>query len=116
MTDRMALVSAALVIVLVTLPIYVLRLDSAAGMMVDDAWYMLLAKALAEGSGYKLVSSPAVAILPLYPPGFPALLSMVFRASPDFPENVPLLKSVSIVAMMGVGLLTFVYLRAHRKQ
>ena len=112
----MALLNVALVIVLVALPVYVLRLDSAAGMMVDDAWYVLLAKSLAEGSGYKLVSSSAVAILPLYPPGFPALLSMVFRASPDFPQNVPLLKSVSIVAMMGVGLLTFIYLRAHRKQ
>ena len=112
----MALLNVALVIMLVALPVYVLRLDSAAGMMVDDAWYLLLAKSLAEGSGYKLVSSSAVAILPLYPPGFPALLSMVFRASPDFPQNVPLLKSVSIAAMMGVGLLTFVYLRSHRKQ
>ena len=112
----MALLNVALVIMLVALPVYVLRLDSAAGMMVDDAWYMLLAKSLAEGSGYKLVSSSAVAILPLYPPGFPALLSMVFRASPDFPQNVPLLKSVSIAAMLGVGLLSFVYLRSHRKQ
>ena len=67
----MALANVVLVIMLVTLPIYVLRLNGAAGMMVDDAWYMLLAKSLAEGSGYKLISSAAVAILPLYPPGIP---------------------------------------------
>jgi hypothetical protein len=116
MTHRMALLNVALVIMLVALPVYALRVDSAAGLMVDDAWYMLLAKSLAEGSGYRLVSSPAVAILPLYPPGFPALLSLVFRASPDFPQNVPMLKTVSIAAMMGVGVLTFVYLRGYRNQ
>ncbi|MGH9220468.1 MAG: hypothetical protein ACRD1W_14270 [Vicinamibacterales bacterium] len=116
MTNRRALVSVALVMILVALPVYLLRLNGAAGMMVDDAWYVLLAKSLADGSGYKLISSPAVAILPLYPPGFPALLSLMFRASPDFPQNVPLLKSVSIAAMMGVGVLTFLYLRVHRQQ
>ena len=31
--------------------IYVLRLDDAAGLIVDDAWYIVLAKALADGDG-----------------------------------------------------------------
>lgn len=114
MTNRTRTVVVALIVMLVTLPIYLLRLNGAAGMMVDDAWYVLLAKSLGDGSGYKLISSPTGAILPLYPPGFPAVLSLVFRASPDFPQNVALLKSVSIAAMMGVGLLSFVYLRTHR--
>src|ERR1700736_4587632 len=82
--------------------------------MVDDAWYMLLAKAIADGRGYHLISSATTAILPLYPPGFPAILSLVFRASPDFPQNVWWLKSVSIVAMMGVGVLTYVYVDTDR--
>lgn len=83
--------------------------------MVDDAWYVLLAKSLAEGSGYRLISSAATPILPNYPPGFPALLSLVFRVSSEFPENVWLLKSVSIAAMMGVGLLTYIYLHRDRR-
>src|SRR5688572_19147561 len=103
MTNRRAVVSVALAMILVALPVYLLRLNGAAGMMIDDAWYVLLAKSLADGSGYKLISSPSVAILPLYPPGFPALLSLMFRASSDFPQNVPLLKSVSIAAMMAWG-------------
>jgi len=94
--------------------IYVLRLDRAAGMMVDDAWYMLLAKALAEGKGYRLISSPSGAILPNYPPGFPAVLSPAFWLVPEFPDNIWLLKSISIFAMGGVGGLTYLYLHRCR--
>jgi hypothetical protein len=103
-------------LVLATLAIYLLRVNDVAGLMLDDAWYTLLGKSLADGTGYRIISSAKEAILPLYPPGLPALLSLVFRASPDFPHNVPLLKSVSIAAMMGVGLLTYGYLRRHRQQ
>ncbi len=95
--------------------IYLLRLNRAAGLMVDDAWYMLLAKAIASGDGYRLISSATTAILPLYPPGFPAILSFAFRISPDFPHNVWLLKSVSMASMMGVGFLTYVYLARFRR-
>lgn len=119
-TDRpsasaaLSTIVAAAAIVLAVPAIYVLRLNPVAGLMVDDAWYILLAKALAEGHGFRLISSPTTAILPLYPPGFPALLSLLFRVSPEFPQNVWLLKSVSVAAMMGVGLLTYVYLHRHR--
>ena len=94
--------------------VYVLRLNSAVGLMVDDAAYMVLGKAIAEGQGYRLVSSP-VAILPSCPPGFPLLLSAVFWFAPEFPQNVWLLKSISIAAMLAVGVLTFVYLHRDRQ-
>jgi hypothetical protein len=111
-TTGQALKSApALILLLVALPIYLLRADRVVGMMGDDAWYVLLAKALAEGQGYQLINSPLAGIFPGYPPGFPALLSLVFQVRPDFPGNVWLLKSVSIVAMLCVGLLTDVYFR-----
>lgn len=104
-----ALAGAAVLIV------YLLRLNRGAGLMVDDGWYMLLAKALAEGAGYRLISSATTAILPMYPPGFPAVLAPVFMIAPDFPENVWLLKSVSIAAMMGVGVLSYLYLSRERR-
>jgi Gpi18-like mannosyltransferase len=91
--------------------IYLLRLNRAAGLMVDDAYYVMLGRALAEGSGYRLINSATVQMLPLYPPGFPFLLSLVFRVAPDFPENVLLLKAVSVVALLATALLTYVYLR-----
>lgn len=90
--------------------IYGLRLDRAAGLIVDDAWYILLAKALAQGDGFKLVSSATAQILPAVPPGFPLVLAPVFLVSPQFPDNVLLLKAISVAAMFGVGVVFYRYL------
>ena len=97
------------VIVTVSL-VYLLRLDRTAGLMIDDAWYLVLAKALASGDGYRLTSSAAVPIMPVVPPGFPALLAPVFAILPNFPDNLLLLKMISIAAMAGVGVATYRYL------
>jgi hypothetical protein len=102
----------AVALLLATLSIYLLRLNGAAGLMVDDGWYILLARSLANGTGYRMISSPFPEVVPLYPPGFSALLSLMFRISPAFPDNVWLLKCVSIAAMVGVGLLTYAYMRS----
>ncbi len=110
---RWALGSAA--VALAILPLYLLRLNAVVGLMVDDAWYIVLAKALSEGAGFRLISSATTPIQPLYPPGFPAILSVVYRLDPEFPRNVWLLKGVSIAAMMGVGLLTYAYLNGCRR-
>ena len=83
--------------------IYIGRLDQAAGLMVDDAWYIVLAKALAQGDGFRLISSATTEILPAVPPGFPALLAAVFWVTPSYPDNLMWLKLVSVVAMLLVG-------------
>jgi hypothetical protein len=114
MTDRTRNARAALIVLLVAVPIYALRLNDAAGLVVDDAWYVMLGSALAGGQGYQLINAPVDGILPGYPPGFPAILSIVFRVLPKFPQNVWLLKSLSVMAMLGVGILTYVY--AKRRQ
>jgi hypothetical protein len=111
---RLALGLAGAAALAVTMAIYLLRLDRVAGLLVDDAWYVLLAKALATGHGYTLINSPTPGITPFYPPGFPALLSLFYRLSPQFPENVWLLKSVSIAAMIAAGLVAFRYFERHR--
>src|SRR5262245_47319401 len=90
--------------------IYATRLDKVVGMFQDDAWYALLGKALATGQGYTLINSPSPGILPLYPPAFPFLLSIFYRLSPSFPDNIWLLKSLSVAAMLGMGVLTYRYL------
>jgi hypothetical protein len=71
--------------------------------------------ALAEGKGYRLISSAAAQILPMYPPGYPALLAIVFRVLSDFPQNLWFLKSVSLVAMAATAPLTYRYLVEHRQ-
>lgn len=87
--------------------VYLLRLDRVVGLFVDDAWYVLLAKALATGQGYQLINSPSPGILPTYPPVYPFLLSLAYRLWPSFPDNLLLLKAVSVLAMMGVGALSY---------
>lgn len=99
---------------LLCLTVYLLRLNPAAGLVSDDAWYIVLGMALAEGKGFTLISSPIPGLLPSYPPGFPLLLSLVFRLVPQFPDNVWLLKAVSLAAMGGVGVGTYQYLRKYR--
>ena len=97
------------------LAVYLLRLDSVAGMFGDDAWYILLGKSLATGQGYTLINSPSAGIMPEYPPAFPALLSLVFRLYPSFPANVWLLKMPSIICLLLTGLLAYHYLvRVHQ--
>lgn len=107
-SDRFFLLVSAAALA-VSLAIYLLRIDHVIGMAVDDAWYVLLAKALASGEGYRLINAPTPGIMPFYPPGFPFLLSFVFRVAPDFPANLTLLKSVSVAAALGAGAVTVWY-------
>jgi len=113
-TSPRAITLAGLIGLLGCLLIYLLRLDRVVGLFVDDAWYVLLAKALATDQGYSLSNSPTPGILPLYPPAFPFVLSFVFRLSPSFPQNIYLLKAVSIAALLGAGWLTYRYFQRKR--
>lgn len=111
MTQRVWTVAIVSAVTLV----YLFRLDRVAGLMIDDAWYLVLAKALASGEGYRLISSATVPIQPVVPPGFPALLAPVFAVAPGFPANLPLLKLISVAAMAGVGVATYFHLTAVRR-
>ena len=94
--------------------VHLLRLDRVVGLFVDDAWYVLLAKALSHGDGFLLISSASTPIPPNVPPGFPAMLALCFRVAPDFPANVPLLKSVSVAAMFALGPIAYRYATRYR--
>jgi hypothetical protein len=113
--SRPAARAAVLAMTLGVVALYLLRLDNAAGLIVDDAWYAVLAKALAQGDGFRLISSATTQIMPAVPPGYPLILAPLFLVSPAFPANVLLLKSVSIAAMAGVGFVVYVHLRTHRE-
>jgi hypothetical protein len=64
----------------------------------DDGIYLVTARALAEGAGYRITSLPEAPPQTKYPIFYPWLLSLVWRFSPAFPDNVPYLKAVSLSA------------------
>jgi hypothetical protein len=101
--------------VLAGFALYFLRLDSVAGLIGDDAWYVVLAKGIAQGSGPSVISSAGTQFLSqVYLPGIPAILPLVMLVSPEYPGNMALLKTVSI-SPMGAGLHRYVYETAARR-
>jgi hypothetical protein len=87
--------------------LYIARLDDVLGLYVDDAWYVLLAEALATGQGFSMVNAPIPGVLPLYPPGVPLLLAPIVALTPHFPANVALLKLPGIVAMLFMAVVVY---------
>lgn len=73
-----------------------------AGVTWDDGVYLIGAKSLATGAGYRFLhligAPPAVH----FPPAWPALLAAVWRLSPSFPDNVLVLTLVNPL-LLAVG-------------
>ena len=72
------------------------------GVYYDDGIYLILGKALATGEGYRYLNLPGHPAATHYPPGYPALLALLWTIAPSFPENVALFKLVNAV-LLGVA-------------
>ena len=53
----------------------------ASGSYHDDGVYLVTARALAEGEGYRIISLPDEPVQTKYPVLFPFLLSLIWRAA-----------------------------------
>ena len=91
--------------------IYFFRINHIIGQFNDDAFYLVLAKSIAEHGTYQLISSPIQGIQPVYPPGFPLILAVILRLVSLKPDELWMLKGISIVAMNLLGIGMFVYCR-----
>src|SRR5271165_7281842 len=101
---------AAVLIALTLLALYVQRLMlPSAGLDQDDGVYLVTAKALATGQGYRIVSLPAPIPQTKYPILFPALLAVVWKVFPQFPDNLFLLKLVPFMAALAWFALVYRY-------
>jgi Dolichyl-phosphate-mannose-protein mannosyltransferase len=60
----------------------------------DDGIYVVTAKALAQGQGYRIISLPDSLAQTKYPILFPLVLAGVWKIFPHFPGNAPALKLV----------------------
>src|SRR5512143_3364268 len=74
----------ALAVALVAIP------NWPAGVFQDDGIYVILGKALASGEGYRYIHLPGAPYATHYPPGYPLFLALLWKISPQFPQNVAL--------------------------
>lgn len=70
-------------------------LVSHCGFALDDGVYVSTAKALAHGDGYRLINLPGAPFQKKYPILYPFLLSLIWRANPNFDANVLVMKWLS---------------------
>jgi hypothetical protein len=54
----------------------------------DDGLLFVSAKSLADGNGFRIANLPENPSQTKFPPLYPALLSLIWRLNPDFPENL----------------------------
>ena len=82
------------------------------GLYHDDGIYVVCAKSLATGQGYRIISLPHAPWQTKYPPFYPLLLSGVWRLYPDFPANLFPMMLLSVVAALAFLGMTYRYLTA----
>lgn len=79
-----------------------------AGVFHDDGIYLSTAKALAEGQGYRLINLPDSPLQTKYPPLYPAILAIIWKLFPTFPDNLVLMQFINLLS--GAATVSLVYL------
>jgi len=77
----------------------------------DDARYLLLARSIAEGTGYRFVFVPGSPAGTHFPPAFPFLLAAVWKVAPAFPASVMLFKLLNAMMLAPAAFGAFVLAR-----
>ncbi len=98
---------ALLVVGAVALAVGVAVIDGhAVGVFHDDAMYVILAKSLATGQGYRYLNLPGAPVATHFPPGYPALLAAVWGILPGFPANLVVFKALNAILLSACAMLT----------
>ncbi len=74
------------------------------GAFYDDGTYLVLAKSLASGHGYRYLNLPGAPEATHFPPGYPAFLALFLRLAPDFGIGVALAKLANAMLLGVVAL------------
>ena len=82
------------------------------GVAQDDGLYMILAKAISTGQGYRFINLPGAPAGVHYPPGYPLLLAALSRLTSGIPGN-PLVFAAANMVFLGIGA-AFLYILARR--
>ncbi len=81
------------------------------GIWHDDGVYVLLGRSLADGEGLRYVGIPGSPLAPKFPPLYPLLLALVWVLFPTFPDNVPVLGGINLVAVSLAAMVFVFYVR-----
>lgn len=109
--ERMELLLAILLVGFLAFVYSVALRAPGIGLFHDDGLYVVTAKSLAEGHGYRIISLPGEPPQTKYPVLFPLTLAVVWKFRPAFPQNVIFLKLVPLLfTLLWCGLL-FRYFR-----
>jgi 4-amino-4-deoxy-L-arabinose transferase-like glycosyltransferase len=76
----------------------------------DDAIYVITAKALAQGQGYRLIDLPNAPLQTKYPILYPALLAIIWKIWPSFPANLLAMQGLSLLAGAATVALAYLFL------
>ena len=76
------------------------------GLFHDDGIYAVVAKAISQGEGYRIISLPGEPEQTKYPFLYSYLLSWLWSLNPDFPGNILLLKSFNIAVLLAIFVLS----------
>jgi hypothetical protein len=82
------------------------------GVFHDDAMYVVLARSLATGHGYRYLNLPGAPVATQHPPGYPALLALVSWFAPPFPANLIVFKALNAVIGAASAVLVTLFARA----
>lgn len=80
------------------------------GVYHDDAIYVSTAKSLADGDGYRLTGVPGSPRQTKYPILYPAILAVVWRAFPTFPDNLWWMQCLSLATGSATVALAYLFL------
>ncbi|MEP7000676.1 MAG: hypothetical protein ABI969_09370 [bacterium] len=69
------------------------------GVFHDDAMYVILARSIATGQGFRYLNLPGAPVASHFPPGYPAVLSLLWRVAPEFPANLIAFKALNAVCL-----------------
>jgi hypothetical protein len=76
----------------------------------DDGLYLIGAKSLATGQGYKILNLPGQPAQTKYPPGFPAWLAAAWWLGGDFPGNLRWATALCVVWLPVMTALLWIWL------
>ncbi|MFL5607596.1 MAG: hypothetical protein ACJ8AD_14195 [Gemmatimonadaceae bacterium] len=83
----------------------VLIIDAApVGVFADDAFYVILARSIAEGRGFRFLNLPGSPAATHFPPGYPLALAALWRVAPGFPANLIVFKAFNAVCLAVIAL------------